>query len=296
MSGQFSKKWEDLTIADNFIFCKVMQNRELCRELLEIILEIKISKIEYLNTEKQIYNFYDSKSVRLDVYVKDSDRIFDIEIQTGNYDDLILRSRYYLSASDVATTKRRTKYKNLKETFIIFICKDDPFGCGCSRYTKVSQFKETDKLLYDDKTHNVFYNCSGWQREQNTEIRDVLKFIYGLKSEGDFVQKMEYAVDDAKANSVFKDEYMYFEDVLEEEKEEARAAGMAEGRAAGMAAGFAEGRTAGMAAGKAEGKAEGKIEIARNMLKKGFDADVVAECSGLSMEKILELVDGVNFS
>ncbi|MCI7398626.1 MAG: Rpn family recombination-promoting nuclease/putative transposase [Spirochaetia bacterium] len=54
--------------------------------------------------ENPIENFYDPRGIRLDVYVEDSGRIFNIEIQTGNYDDLILRARYYLSSSDVATT------------------------------------------------------------------------------------------------------------------------------------------------------------------------------------------------
>ena len=51
--SQFSKKWEDLTIADNFIFCKVMENESLCKELLEILLGIKIEKINYIKRLKR---------------------------------------------------------------------------------------------------------------------------------------------------------------------------------------------------------------------------------------------------
>lgn len=32
------KPFEELTLADDFLFCKVMQNKRLCKELLEIIL------------------------------------------------------------------------------------------------------------------------------------------------------------------------------------------------------------------------------------------------------------------
>lgn len=31
--GQFSKKWEDLNFSDNYIFCKVMRNESLCKEM-----------------------------------------------------------------------------------------------------------------------------------------------------------------------------------------------------------------------------------------------------------------------
>ena len=109
--GQFSKKWEDLTFADNYIFCKVMQNESLCKHLIEILLDIKIEKIEYLETEKPIENTYKTRGIRLDVYVKDSGgRVFDLEIQTGNYTNLLLRARYYQGASDVATVQRRSKF------------------------------------------------------------------------------------------------------------------------------------------------------------------------------------------
>lgn len=281
--GQFSKPWEELTIADNFIFCKVMQNAELCKEILEVLLDIQIEKIEYLQTESPIENFYDSRGVRLDVVVKDSKKIYDIEMQTGNYEDIILRSRYYQSSIDVSTTKRRTKFKNLKETYIIFICKDDPFGIGLPCYTKASRFMETDKIPYDDKTHNVFYNCSGYKNERNIEVQNVLRFIYELKAESDLTKKMENAAETAKINSDYRVEYMYVQDVIEEEKEIARETGLAEGREKGLAEGRAEGRE--------KGRAEGLEESARATAKKLLEMNIlsieqIAEATNLSIEKI----------
>ena len=43
--GQFSKKWEDLNFSDNYIFCKVMRNESLCKEMLQILLDLKVEKI-----------------------------------------------------------------------------------------------------------------------------------------------------------------------------------------------------------------------------------------------------------
>ena len=76
------KDWEELTIQDNFLFLKVMQNKRLCQHLIEKILQIKIVEITYPDTEKSIDVRWDSKSVRLDVYVKDeTGRVYDIEMQ-----------------------------------------------------------------------------------------------------------------------------------------------------------------------------------------------------------------------
>lgn len=255
--GQFSKKWEDLNFSDNFIFCKVMKDEKLCKKLLEILLGIRVSKIDYLQTEHALENFYESRGIRMDVYLQDSDRVFDLEMQTGEYDDIILRSRYYQSSCDVSTTKRRTQFKNLKETFIIFICKDDPFGQGLPVYTKETRFLETNAIPYNDKTHNVFYNSSAWSKAEDKNIRDVLEFIYQLKANSNFTKELETSAENAKVKSEWEDEYMYFQDILEDEKETARETGIEEGRKIGLEIGLAEGREKGRAEGRAEGREEG---------------------------------------
>ena len=278
--GPFSKPWEELTIADNFIFCKVMENERICRGVLETLLGISVEHIDYLKTENPIENFYDSRGIRLDVYVKDSERIFNIEMQTGNYNDMLLRARYYLSSSDVATTKRRTKFKDIRETYILFICKDDPFGEEIPRYTKISKFLETDRISYDDKSRNVFYNCSAWEKESNPEVRGVLKFIYGLKPDSGLAIEMDEAASLAKQKSDLEDEYMYFSDILEDEKEEAREIGLAEGHAEGHAEGLEAGRH------------QQKIESAKTAISLGLSEHQVVAISGLSVDEVRQLIKG----
>lgn len=268
--GQFSKPWNELTFADNYIFCKVMLDEELCKKFIEILLDISISKIEYLNRENLVENYYDSRGVRLDVYVKDSDRVFDIEMQTGDYDDLLLRARYYQSASDVATTKRRTMFKKLKESFILFVCVDDPFGAGIPVYTRKMEFLETDEILYNDKSHAVFYNASAYDKvTDNEELKAVLRFVYENKAQSEYTDQLDVSSKNAKSRSEWEDDYMYFQDILEEEKELAREAGHAEGLETG--------------------REEMAVLTAKNFLKEGDSPEKVARCTGLSLEKINEL-------
>jgi hypothetical protein len=61
------KSFEELTITDNFMFSKVMRNKELCKHFLELILGVKIQRIHFSDYEKTIDIRYDAKSVRLDV-------------------------------------------------------------------------------------------------------------------------------------------------------------------------------------------------------------------------------------
>ena len=90
-------KWEELSISNDFLFGKVMQNPELCKELLQRILpDLNIERIEYPELQKSINMDMDARSVRLDVYVKDEKEVvYDIEMQVSHTKELSKRSRYY---------------------------------------------------------------------------------------------------------------------------------------------------------------------------------------------------------
>ena len=66
------KQYEELGITDAFMFAKVMSNKEICKPVLEQILNIKIRDIEYLDYEETIQIAPGSKSIRLDIYVEDT--------------------------------------------------------------------------------------------------------------------------------------------------------------------------------------------------------------------------------
>ena len=112
------KPIEELTFTDDFLFGRVMQNAEICKGFLERMLEIKIEKIEYPELQKSISPHYQSKGIRLDVYVQDSNRVFDIEIQNSLDENLPKRTRYYQSMMDIDLLLKGKNYTELKESFI----------------------------------------------------------------------------------------------------------------------------------------------------------------------------------
>ena len=96
------KQYEELGITDAFMFAKVMSNKEICKPVLEQILNIKIRDIEYLDYEETIQIAPGSKSIRLDIYVEDDkNTVFNLEMQTTNYEELPKRSRYYQDIIDL---------------------------------------------------------------------------------------------------------------------------------------------------------------------------------------------------
>ena len=80
-----------------------------------------------------------------------------------------------------------------------------------------------------------------------------------------------------------------YRDGLSQGKAEGFSQGKAEGREEGKAEGFSQGKVEGKAEGISEGKNERNIEIARNMLSKAMEVELISEITGLSIEEINSL-------
>ena len=90
--------------SNQLIFALVMENENLCKELLERIFqgqhikEVKILDRVSTKSEASIVTGVTSKSVRMDVLFEDKTSWFNIEMQVENRKDLPFRSRYYSAA------------------------------------------------------------------------------------------------------------------------------------------------------------------------------------------------------
>ena len=160
------KTFDELTFADDGMFQKVMQNPELSAELVERLLGVRVKQVEYPELEKAIEPYYTSKGVRLDVYLKDEDKAIDVELQSYPQKALGKRMRYYQSMVDCDSLMKGQPYTQLKESYILFICKFDPFqddnkrGFGLPRYTFQNICVENNSVNLDDKTLKVVYNTA----------------------------------------------------------------------------------------------------------------------------------------
>ena len=170
---QTETNWEELSISNDFLFGKVMQNPELCRELLQRILpDLKIHRIEYPELQKSIKSDMDARSVRLDVYVMDNREIvYDIEMQIRDTKVLPMpkRSRYYQGMMDWQIIDKGEYYKKLNKSYIIFICLFDVYGKGRHRYTFENMCKEDKSISMGDDTAKIFLNAKGTMNDISTE-------------------------------------------------------------------------------------------------------------------------------
>ena len=194
--------------SDNFL-STVMRDKDICRETLEILLDKKIGEITYIDNQKTIDINYDAKSVRLDVYVEDENKIYNIEMQVVNKKDLVKRSRYYQGMIDLNVIEKGEIYRDLKESIVIFICKFDPFGEGLSKYTFKNICNENKELYLEDGTSKVFFNTKDYYKESKEDAKSFLEYIEKEKSsENNFVKKLEQKIRNIKENKEWRAEYM----------------------------------------------------------------------------------------
>ena len=204
----YGKKYEELTLASDFLFCKIMQDTELCREMLQRIMGLKLGKVQVVNAQKPIDTTFDGKSIRLDICAEDeSGNIYDIEMQCADTKELPQRSRFYQSMIDQDLLDKGENYMELRNTVVIFICKFDLFGLGDGKYSFHSYEDQHKELQLQDGATRIFLNTKG--KVSDPLLQHFLDYLEQRTVEDDsFIQKLEAAVANASHNSKWRDEYM----------------------------------------------------------------------------------------
>ena len=208
LAKQPEAKWEDLSISNDFLFGKVMQDAELCKELL-ILPELDIDHVEYPELQKTIKEDFEAKGIRLDAYVNDGKgTVYDIEMQAVTSKYLPRRTRYYQSMIDLQLVDKGQDYDTLNDSYIIFICLSDLFGKGRYRYSFENICKEDTEVMLNDGAKKIFLNADGKKGDISEELKAFLDYVAGRPSEDAFVKKLESAVEKAKKNRKWRREYM----------------------------------------------------------------------------------------
>ena len=202
------KPFEELTLADDFMFYQVMQDDEICIGVLERLLKIKIDHIERQELQKEIKPYYQTKYIKLDVYVKNDDKIYDIEIQNEDMDELPKRVRYYQSMIDSNELLKGMEYRLLPESIIIFICTGDPFGKGFAQYSFKNICLEEKELVLQDESTKYFFNANAADKATDIEIRAFLDYIKNKRPTDNFTNTIDLAVNKVKKDESLRGIYM----------------------------------------------------------------------------------------
>ena len=256
------KSYEELCFSDDFLFSKIMKDPKIAKGVVESLLGFKIKKVKFLESQHTIDEVYGSKGIRLDAYLEGSDKVIDIEMQTVIKTDEGLRMRYYQSLMDIELLNRGENYRNLKETYVLFICLTDPIGEGKAVYNFVT--KEIDgECILNDRIHKVLYNAGAFEKSGDPKVKAFLRYIKEKSVTDQLTKQIQDAVTECKHQEKWRPEYMLWKDQVREWKDEAHEAGWT------------------------EGLAEEKRTTVANLLKSNIAADIIAKCTGLSINEVL---------
>jgi predicted transposase/invertase (TIGR01784 family) len=169
---------QELNLADNFLFGKVMSDTEICRMVLEKILNIPIKKVEFPVTRKTIDIAHDGVGVRLDACINDEqDTIYSVEILCCGDEELLRKTRYFQCNIDSGIILLGEESTKLKKSYIIFICTFDPFSDGRHLYTFENRCVENLSLTLGDETAEIFLSTKGKKDDVDDEMKDFLAYI-----------------------------------------------------------------------------------------------------------------------
>lgn len=229
------KSLQELTISNNFMFAAVMMENDNCKRLLEIIFQREIKEVAIEKEKSIVYN-PEYRGVRLDIYLKDENNSrFNIEMQTLADSAIAKRSRFYHSHISMDLLRTGEEYELLPETYVIFICDFDPFGCGRYIYSFENVCLEDGELKLKDGSHTIFLSTAGKiTKGVSTELIKFLEYVKSdlKESSGDFgdkyVSDLQETIRQIKTSHEMENRYMLLELMLRDERREGKAEGKAE--------------------------------------------------------------------
>ncbi len=261
------KSFDDLTIADDFMFCKVMQNEDICKQFLEMILANEIGKIAYLSPQNSVAPGIEVKSVRLDILVKDeTGKSYDIEMQVANEHNIPKRMRYYQAAIDIAFLDKGEHYKALNDSYIIFVCLFDAIGKGKPLYTFENICIEDGQTPLRDGTKKVIINAEAFRKAENKELRSFLEYVKTGTVNTEYTGRIETMIQAVKHNEQARQEYRFMSGFEMDAREE----GIQQGKSLGLA----------------EGSRQAKLETARILKHLGDSVKKIMQATGLTQEEV----------
>jgi len=280
--------------------------------LISAVIGRKVVDVVVRNTELPVGDT-NEKAERLDLNCEiDDGTQVDLEMQasrmredlSGEHENLIGKSIYYLCDLHSSQSSRGKAYDELARTYQVTFCAYTVFHARKEFANPFSMRHDIDNGLLHDALHVVFIELSKLDevlKKPVAEMSDLEKWaVFFRYAESpvhrETVNKViesEEAINVAgellmgisqneRERAIFRSRRMYQSD-LESDLRTERREGFKEGKVEGRAEGKVEGR----AEGKAEGRVEGTLAIARKLKEeKMLTLDEIAQVTGMPMHEI----------
>lgn len=145
-------------IDDDFMRCLFKDNIPLVELVLRIIIGKQDLIITDCHTQKDMKRLAGARSICLDAYGTDSEnRKYDCEIQRADKGADPHRARYHSSVLDIENLDAGQEFKELPDTYTIFITEEDFYGKGEPLYV-IERMNLTTGTEFEDGEHILYVN------------------------------------------------------------------------------------------------------------------------------------------
>ena len=269
------------------MFAKVMEDKELCRDMLGIIFperkvkNIVVHKRESSVSEATVITGMESKSVRLDVLFEDDRGWYDIELQVEDKGNLPKCSRYYGAAIDVNRLKKGRDYNELMPSYIIFICMYDEGKIDEPVYS-FRMYDEKYGLPINDERFSIILNASCSVEKVPEKLRPLFEYLKTgeIEKNDSFIRRIDARVREFQDDEEIK-RMMEVEDEMRLIYENRLKIQLREGLEKGLEHAKRQGLE--------QGRKEERLAMARAMKADSKSADEISKYTGLSAQEIEKL-------
>ena len=208
----------------------------------------------------------------MDVYLKDENKVINVEMQTSNHGDLPRRARYYQAAADIDTTPKGSEYSDLKQNYVVFICTFDPFLQGKPIYNFQNYC-----IIYgipiplEDGTEKIFLNTAAKDTTSlDGELRLFYDYIKGKVAQTAFTKELDATISQMKQEKEERNMYLTYSSRMMECRRD----------------GYEEGISIGLE----QGAYQNKLETARKLISRSYSPEEIADVSGLTIYQVQSLL------
>lgn len=165
------EKIKDLRPIDDVFFEVLAEDKEVCQEILQTIMEddkLIVTDVIVQSSKRNLYG----RSVRLDALCTlGNGTLCNIEVQRSDNDDHLRRARYNASVITSKETEIGEKFENIPEIYIIYISEFD-FLKECKTIYHIEKIIKETGTLVDDGVHEIFVNTS---IDDGTKISELMR-------------------------------------------------------------------------------------------------------------------------
>ena len=150
---------DNMTLFDDNLMSLVFgQNIEATELLLRVIMERDIEVVSVQGQDEFKNSVIGGRCITLDVHAIDTDgRHIDIEVQINAEGAHVKRARYHSSMMDARMLKEGQEFKEIEDSYVIFIYDHDKFKKGLPCYHVQRRVDETGEV-FGDGSHIIYVN------------------------------------------------------------------------------------------------------------------------------------------